>query len=153
MKAPEPPRILRRSLARNDGDSAPGSGQPGTPTLQPRQPEEQHSPAGHASRISKNEENRAQPLTAKEKLLQEVMDTLWMTCSALAELAQPDLIAGLHGIASSAFLKLSSATLRQALHPFMIVIEQGSPSYTPPLQHLASHPIQIGISHHACVAI
>ena len=114
VKPPDPPRILRRSTASIEGESALGSVQPGMPARQPTQPEEQRSPAGQVSRSPESEKARAPPLTAKEKLLQEVMDTLWMTCSALAELAQPDDIAGLHPIASSAFFKLSSATLRQA---------------------------------------
>ncbi len=109
----KPPRILRRSAASNGGESAPGSGQPTIPALQPSQLEGQLSPAGQVSRSPENEQARAQTLTAKEKLLQEVMDTLWVTCSALAELAQPDLITGLHATASSAVSKLASASSRQ----------------------------------------
>ena len=115
-RAPEPPRILRRSMVTDDVASASGSGQPNGLPLQPSDPRGQQVQATQTLGSPKSGNNAAaQPVSAKEVLLQEVMDTLWITSSALAELAQPDDIAGLQGIARTAFSRLSHATLRQAL--------------------------------------
>lgn len=114
VKALEPPRILRRSTASDEGENTMGSERPSRSSLKPSHPETQKSQPDWESHSSgSGEKASAQPGSAKEKLLQELMDTMWMTCSALAELAQPDDIAGLQPIAGSAFLRLSSATLRQ----------------------------------------
>lgn len=112
VRALEPPRILRRSMVSNVGESAPGIGQPCQSTLQPTHSEEQRSQPNTVSRSPQHEEAHAQPLTAREKLLREILDTLWLVCSALAELGQPDDIAGMHATASSAVSKLSDVALR-----------------------------------------
>ena len=113
VRASEPPRILRRIMVSNERESAPGSGQPGQLSLQPTPSEEQRSQPSLVSRSPRHEEACAHPLTAKEKLLREVLDTLWLVCSALADLGQPDGIAGLHATASNAVSKLSNAAVRQ----------------------------------------
>ena len=116
-KAPEAPRILRRSTVSDEGGSATGSGQLNGLPLQPSHPGQQSQGMQIASSPKSGDRAATRPLSAKEGLLQEILDTLWMVCSAFAELAQPDNIAGLHGIARTALSKLSRATLRQALPP------------------------------------
>ena len=113
MKASAPPRILRRGTASEEGEQAPGSAQPNETHLQLLSTKEQQCQPDQGSRSPRiGSRASTEPVSANEKLLLEVMDTLWMVCSALAGLGQPDDIAGLHAITGSAFSKLSSPILR-----------------------------------------
>ena len=119
VKAPEPVRILRQSTASDEPetalDSLAGSGQPGAATQQPTVLHEQQSQAMQPSHsLRTGSKASAQHVSAREKLLQDLKDTLWTTSSALAALGRPDDIAGLRDLASCGSYRLSGESQRQA---------------------------------------
>ena len=101
----EPARILRRSAASEEHGAAlldtAGNGKAATRALKPlKDPQDAQPQASQQAQASgASAEAAAQHLSAEEKLLQELTDTLWMTCSALLALGRPDEIAGLHAFA------------------------------------------------------
>lgn len=119
VKVPEPARILQHSTASDEpetaADSRAGSGQAGAAIQQPSDLQDHHSQAMRPSHsLRTGNKASAQHVSAKEKLLQDLTDTVWTTSSALAALGRPDDIAGLRALASSGSYRLSGESQRQA---------------------------------------
>ncbi len=119
VKVPEPARILKHSTASDEpetaADSRAGSGQPGAAIQQPSDLQDHHSQAMQPSHsLRTGSKASAQHVSAREKLLQDLTDTLWTTSSALAALGRPDEIAGLRDLASSGSYRLSGESQRRA---------------------------------------